>query len=602
MDTDTDTYKIKENVEDFFKNINLFIEKSIEANKIISRRLKLEDKLEELLVNFNVKENKSNKDYFFKVYLIEIEKSINKINNSYNGNNNIVTGNLLSLLFHMSYSYLKINKENNYMDTHNIDIYKKIRDICLFEEKFSENNFIEIINLKFYDVFLKFFDMNYDLSILNSEFELNKQRGLANFNSHEDFDCISKEYYNETFDLIVSEFDNIKDTEKRDVFMTSISKSIFMNDDVIFFMIMNNTNKLYLSNDFLNLNDGKNNSDIQNILFNSKNNHSFYSKFEMNQTKYNIIKDCVNNDEITKFENLFIKNFLNLFIDKFPAILSDDLKLIYNKQIDFYNYIMENKKEIVIEYFNNIKNNDILLNNKKNFWFVKNIFINDFFHKCSDLASNDLLNYVLKVDKDISLGVYENKYNSYNSYAFLRNLNNSKNEKKLDTFIEKNFFNKKEISKTINSDDFMIYLINDFGSLLLKKDIIFNFSEFKNQKLFTNQKKLLNFYNLFKNKMPDAKKSKEKIYLNTKEMDKEEVIFVFLFNLFKNKNFIGKDVYQDLIDYINISSSIENIIKYMKDLYSNNVLNGVNDVKLLEKIQEFEDNIYNVKKIRKIKV
>lgn len=92
------------------------------------------------------------------------------------------------------------------------------------------------------------------------------------------------------------------------------------------------------------------------------------------------------------------------------------------------------------------------------------------------------------------------------------------------------------------------------------------------------------------------------IYLNTKEMDKEEVIFVFLFNLFKNKNFIGKDVYQDLIDYINISSSIENIIKYMKDLYSNNVLNGVNDVKLLEKIQEFEDNIYNVKKIRKIKV
>ena len=148
----------------------------------------------------------------------------------------------------------------------------------------------------------------------------------------------------------------------------------------------------------------------------------------------------------------------------------------------------------------------------------------------------------------------------------------------------------------------MIYLINDFGSLLLKKDIIFNFSEFKNQKLFTNQKKLLNFYNLFKNKMPDAKKSKEKIYLNTKEMDKEEVIFVFLFNLFKNKNFIGKDVYQDLIDYINISSSIENIIKYMKDLYSNNVLNGVNDVKLLEKIQEFEDDIYNVKKIRKIKV
>ena len=71
---DTDTYKIKENVEDFFKNINLFIEKSIEANKLISRRLKLEDKLEELLVNFNVKENKSNKDYFFKVYLIEIEK------------------------------------------------------------------------------------------------------------------------------------------------------------------------------------------------------------------------------------------------------------------------------------------------------------------------------------------------------------------------------------------------------------------------------------------------------------------------------------------------------------------------------------------------
>ena len=71
-----------------------------------------------------------------------------------------------------------------------------------------------------------------------------------------------------------------------------------------------------------------------------------------------------------------------------------------------------------------------------------------------------------------------------------------------------------------------------------------------------------------------------------------------MFNLIQSKI----DVNQDLIDYINISSSIENIIKYMKDLYSNNVLNGVNDVKLLEKIQEFEDNIYNVKKIRKIKV
>ena len=71
-----------------------------------------------------------------------------------------------------------------------------------------------------------------------------------------------------------------------------------------------------------------------------------------------------------------------------------------------------------------------------------------------------------------------------------------------------------------------------------------------------------------------------------------------MFNLIQSEI----DVNQDLIDYINISSSIENIIKYMKDLYSNNVLNGVNDVKLLEKIQEFEDNIYNVKKIRKIKV
>ncbi len=602
MDTDTDTYKIKENVEDFFKNINLFIEKSIEADKLISRGLKLEDKLEELLANLNIQENRSNRDYFFKIYLIEIEKSINKINNSYNGNNNIVTGNLISLLFHMSYSYLKINKKNNYMDTHNIDIYKKIRDICLVEEKFSENNFIEIINFKFYDVFLKFFEMNYDLSILDSEFELNKQRGLANFNSHEDFNCISKEYYNETFDLIVSEFDNIKDTEKRDIFMKSISESIFMNDDVIFFMIMNNTKKLYLSNVFFNLNDGKNNSDIQNISFDSKNNYRFYFKFEMSQTKYNIIKDCVNNSEINKFENLFIENFLNLFIDKFSRIFSDDLKLIYDKQRDFYNYIMENKKEIVVEYFNNIKNNNILLNNKENLWFVKNIFINDFFHKYSDLASNDLLNYVLKIDKDISLDVYENKYKFYSGYAFLRDVNNNKNEKKLDTFIEKNFFNKKESSKTINSDGFMIYLINDFGSLLLKKDIIFNFSEFKNQKLFTNQKKLLNFYNLFKNKMPDSNKLKEKLHLNTKEMDKEEVFFVFLFNLFKNKNFIGKDVYRGLIDYINASTPIENIIKYMKDLYSNDVLNGVNDVKLLEKIQEFEDNIYNVKKIRKIKV
>ena len=317
-----------------------------------------------------------------------------------------------------------------------------------------------------------------------------------------------------------------------------------------------------------------------------------FKKILMDEEKYNYLKSKIDVKDIEKFDYFFVSSYLdNIIKDSYNL---NDIKLedVFNN--DFFNYIFKNKQKEVLNYFEkNIGNvfhgNGIIYTYKLLNSYILNKFV-------LFIAEND------KKSTNEKENIFDSFINVISTYQGLTGLTDFKiyknksigqiaSEKKgvLSKILKNNMFSSRE--DVLNEVNYFEYFVQNYGFELLKKETFFDFSKIQENSIkvketdyFDNNEYLVNIY---ENVISDIFESNNMFKIEDDKITYliQEFQFSYLFNIFKNKEFLEKNnLLNGLMKELNSIKEIDinNLVSFAKNnLINNNLLNKKN-LKLLD--------------------
>ena len=475
--------------------------------------------------------------------------------------------------------YTELNNNNLVDETEiNNDI------ISLKEEIFEGKNINVISNIDMYP------SKNEDLDIINNDFKILKKCKddnkcyYVNINSKKEI--IEKDLIENIYDIrnsLKNENINVTDylvLEPRDLLNTNYN--IYLGNKISFLNEIINIEPLLLD-DYFNLNNLENLPVKYNIITKEK----FYSSYNydyLNIIKtYNNFDNCFNIRDIKKIYNLYSYD-----LNKIPECYIEYIK---DKLIDNIRYYSINNSDVpldlylMIDYYNNLKNNNEILIEDLNLLYNQKNILNKY-----ETIDNGLL---------YDLNIYIKYLNKINKISKVNKLEN--------ILLEKN----------INED---LIIINKYNSLeLYEKDILKEYihSEINTELYLIEYNDLLN--NLYKKKEELFFKY-DILFSNNSEKNKlnkikYDTIIDELYDLFSNKVYIYSLIYRINSDEDILFHKI-NHYKYKSNFYiiipknkrkNNNLIlinnniykysSSTDSIELIEKnINNFNESIKNIDK------
>ncbi len=387
-----------------------------------------------------------------------------------------------------------------------------------------------------------------------------------------------------------------------------IENSDLLNYKNGFKILVDNANHILFPNKLLfpNKNDSKNdfNGVVSLIDYNEKpdglkllmyedfNQRSFkvFKKILMDEEKYNYLKSKIDVKDIEKFDYFFVSSYLDNII-KNNNNGSSDINLNDILNSDFFNYIFENKQKEVLNYFEKNIGNVFHGNGKFYTYKLLNSYILNKF--VLFIAEND------KKSTNEKENIFDSFINVFSTYQGLTDFKIYKNksigqiasEKKgvLSKILKNNMFSSRE--DVLNEVNYFEYFVQNYGFELLKKETFFDFSKIQENSIkvketdyFDNNEYLVDIY---KNVISDIFESNNMFKIEDDKITYliQEFQFSYLFNIFKNKEFLEKNnLLNGLMKELNSIKEIDinNLVSFAKNnLINNNLLNKKN-LKLLD--------------------
>ena len=583
IDVNQENFKFANIDVDFMNKYLPFI--NLNSFEFYKKELKKTIDLYELNITIDSKNNmmnlytKKEKDYFRKHMII---------NELINLSKNIMI-------------YLFMDKEKYRMDES-----RHIYSLLLTEDNFSDFE-------KVYDDLNMIHSSNSYFVFMNQSLLTHVTEIASRSNDNNRIYDISDEFLNKISKFVVKNYESVINytNSTTDIFNYLKEKNILRNDIFFEFYIKyhgsinvcdkNMVVKKYYFND-VEVDNNNKNERVINIFIKLEGNKKLFFKYgdyflnnsNITLNKIEIIKKYLSSEhKHDEFEENFNITFLiNLFHKNSGIVLMNSENINDNF---YYHYLLNNKKETVIDVFekyfcyddycikkdfkSKIDKKHIHDNFKLNS-FVKNRFINDFIINLSNVN--------LKLTQNIisNFSLFDNNGYDINKGYFNLDL---KAKESLDVLLKNDFFDIKQ-----NSEVSFAFLISNYGSLLIENDIYFDFSLFENKdKLFKDKVFLTLIYdNIFFDNFIEIDENIKSFNYN--------LTFVFMSNLIKNKEHLSNDVFDGVLKHVFLKNKnndmlLNEINTYVKEnIINNRLLNNGGDIPELKELNNLL-NFFNKK-------